>query len=150
MAFSTQKKLAEIELKIDRILEMLEIQAKLIGDRENDNRQFLCELLDRKMIDLANENQRKIKFLEAELKDIESKISVLTEKGAEEIQDLSKDLEKRDNTLRKTLKSLKQEAVKQQRTGQALIEQLDLTENEIRMLLINSVMDQIPSCEDED
>ncbi len=144
MFFFKNKKLAEIERKLDRITEMLENQKQSDSNRESKNRQFLCEALDKKAEALSSERQCGMNALETELKDTESKISVSVNQILEEIQDLIKDSERQDGAVKKAFKTIQKDVEEEQRVARELVEKLDLTENEIRMLLVNSVMDQLP------
>lgn len=142
--FFKRKKLIEIETKLDRVLEMLENQGQKVEDGRNIDRQFLCEALDKKTEMLLNESKYSGEAIEATQRQCESKISDAVGQNTEEIKELCKILEKRDGTVKKTLKSLQQGIDKEQEMSGELAEKLELTENEIRMLLLNSVMDQLP------
>lgn len=142
--FSKKKKLAQIEAKVDKVMEMLEKQTKMEDVRENRIRQFLSEVLDEKSEALSDEGQRRMNVLETALKNTESIISVSAEQSIEEIKNLNVDLGKKAGAVKKELKAVRKEIEEEHRVENTLVEKLDLAENEIRMLLVNSVMDQLP------
>lgn len=96
MAATTQKKIMELEVKMDRILELLENQSQFVRESEKA------------------------------------------------MQNLRKSLQRKDRVLKKTLNEIKQDIGEQKEQEQKLAEKLDLMENEIRMLLINSVTELLP------
>lgn len=144
MFFLKRKKLNEIEAKLDRVLEILKSHEQMFEDRKNSDRQYLCELLDKKTERLLNESKYSVEAIEAVQRKCESMISGASERNAEGIKELCKILNTHDTAVKKTLKSIQQDMVKDQGTKKELGEKLELTESEIRMLLLNSVMDQLP------
>lgn len=144
MFFFKRKKLAEIEEKLDRVLELLENQEQEANKRENGNRQFLCELLEKKTELLLNENKKQIEIMKAVLQDTESRLSGVAGQNMEEFAELRMALDKHDEAVKKALKSIRWDMEKEQEREKETAEKLELAENEIRMLLLNSVMDQLP------
>lgn len=144
MFFFKRKKLIEIESKIDSLLQILENQSQVIDDMEKRNRQFLYELLNEKIEVLSGENQCRMEVIEAEFKDSKAEISASVKQCGEAIKDLCKGQKQHDNVVKKELNVIKQKIEEEQKVKTEIVDKLELVENEIRMLLVNSVMDQLP------
>lgn len=134
----------EIETKVDRLLQMLESQSRDIRDNEKNIRQFLDEILNEQTELLLNRNSCGLKDIEAELKDAASRIALLVQQNAVEIQKLCMIQEKSDKNTKEFLSTIKQSIEEEQKIEKETADKIDLAENEIRLLLINSVMEQIP------
>lgn len=144
MFFYKRKKLDEIEGKIDRLLHMMEKQSQDISDYEKDNRDFLSRLLIEKIESLSDENKCRIEDVEKGLTIAEEKITALVEKNTEDIKRIYVDQEKRDEAMGKKINTIRQNMEKDQKIRSEIADKLDLVENEIRLFLLNSVMEQIP------
>ncbi|MBD5488683.1 MAG: hypothetical protein HDR13_07790 [Lachnospiraceae bacterium] len=116
----------------------------MFEDRKKSDRQYLCELLDKKTERLLNESKYSVEAIEAALRKCESMISDSGEQNVEGIKELCKILNMHDTAVKKTLKSIQRDMEKDQVSKKEFGEKLELTESEIRMLLLNSVMDQLP------
>lgn len=146
--FFKRKKLREIEEKIDVLQQMLERQTQEIKDMEEHNQRLLCDAFHEKTIYLAEENQNMLGAVETKLKDAETNILSALEKSVEETKQWKTLLESRNKAIEDALDAVKsdieKEVKKERQIGEQITDKLDLAENEIRMLLINSVLDQLP------
>lgn len=173
MFFFKQKKLVSIEEKVDLILQKLEEQKQDICSIE-EKYQIISKLLEEKVEALINEykdglesikigqrdgqlgiissveqNEREIKnrldILESGVLEFELRLISVIGQNDTKAKELFRDQKKRIRDIDESLGSIKKEVVEAQKMKADIIDKLDLTENEVRMLLVNSVLDQIPS-----
>lgn len=144
MFFFRRKKLYEIETKVDRLLQMMESQSQDISDNEKNIRQFLAKILSEQTEILLNKNSSGVKDIETELKDTASRITLLVQQNAAVIQKLCMIQEKSDKNAKEFLSAIQKGIEEEQKIEKEAADKIDLVENEIRLLLINSVMEQIP------
>lgn len=146
--FFKRKKLREIEEKIDGVQQILERQAQEIKEMQEQYQRLLCEFMNEKMACLADENRNMIEAAETKLKDAQTNILSAVEENTEEIkqwrvlqESRNKEIEDALNTVKN---SIRNEMKKERQMEKQIADKLDLTENEIRMLLLNSVLVQFP------
>lgn len=146
--FFKRKKLKEIEQKVDRVQQMLEMQMQSVKWMEEQNRRFLCGLLNEKAAYLAGDNQSAAEMTRTKLNDIETKILELGKESVCEIEKWEDFQKNRDKELLGALEKIENEMAKdresREKTEEQIMEKLDLTENKIHLLLLNSVMAQLP------
>lgn len=144
MFFSKRKKLIAIEAKLDRVLEILDHQEQnnIVG--EERNQQFLRELLNEKTTILSDENRNSVKAVDNILHDAETKIIEDMKRNSAGLAELHEELKRRDSVVKKELKPVVHLVEQEQKMMKEFGEKLEVTESEIRLLLLNSVMDQIP------
>mgnify|MGYP002510939117 CR=1 FL=1 len=142
--FFKRKKLREIEEKIDVLQKLLERQAQEIREMVEHNRRLLCDVLHEKMLCMEEENHNMMGAVETKLKDMETNILSGIEESTEGIMQWRALQESKSKVLEETMDTVRNAIEQEQQLGKQLAEKLDLTENEIRMLLINSVLGQLP------
>lgn len=173
MFFFKQKKLVSIEEKVDLILQKLEEQKQDICSIE-EKYQIIFKLLEEQAEALINEykdglesvkiwqrdgqleiissfeqNEEEIKnrldILESGVQEFESRLISIIGQNDTKAKELFRDQKKRIRDIDESLGSIKKEVVEAQKMKTDIIDKLELTESEVRMLLVNSVLDQIPS-----
>lgn len=149
MFFFGRKKLYEIEAKIDRLSQILEKHMQDICDNEKNGQQLLAELIIEKTETIANEDKRRIEEVEMQLQIIEAKIADLVDRNIDAIKNLARTQKMHDKSQKDMFNDINKIIGKEQVIEKENIEKLDLIENEIRMLLVNSVMDQLDRKESE-
>ena len=149
MFFFRRKKIDEIEMKIDRLSQMLEQYMQDMSDNEKNSQHLLAELIIEKTETLANENKCRIEEVEKQLQVFEAKISDLAEQNIDAIKNLEQAQKIHDKSQKEMFKELKRIMGEGQAIERENGEKLDLIENEIRILLVNSVMDQLDRKESE-
>lgn len=146
--FLKRRKLKEIEEKVDRVQQMLEMQMQSVKWMEEQNRQFLCGFLTEKTTYLAGENQNVAEMTKEKLNDLETRMQILGEKTTCEMSKWKVFQENRESEWLDALEKIKNEMAKEresrEKTEEQIMEKLDLTENKIHLLLLNSVMAQLP------
>ena len=149
MFFFGRKKLYEIEAKIDRLSLILEKHMQDICDNEKNGQQLLAELIIEKTETMANEDKRRIEEIEMQLQIIEAKIADLIDRNIDAIKNLAQTQKIHDKSQKDMFNDINKIIGEEQVIEKENIEKLDLIENEIRMLLVNSVMDQLDRKESE-
>lgn len=149
MFFFGRKKLYEIEAKIDRLSQILEKHMQDICDNEKNGQQLLAELIIEKTETIANEDKRRIEEVEMQLQIIEAKIADLVDRNIDAIKNLARTQKMHDKSQKDMFNDINKIIGEEQVIEKENIEKLDLIENEIRMLLVNSVMDQLDRKESE-
>lgn len=149
MFFFGRKKLYEIEAKIDRLSQILEKHMQDICDDEKNGQQLLAELIIEKTETIANEDKRRIEEVEMQLQIIEAKIADLVDRNIDAIKNLARTQKMHDKSQKDMFNDINKIIGEEQVIEKENIEKLDLIENEIRMLLVNSVMDQLDRKESE-
>lgn len=146
--FFKRRKLKEIEEKVDRVQQMLEMQMQSVKWMEEQNRQLLCGFLTEKAAYLAGENQNSAEMIKVKLNDLETKLQGLGEKTTCEIEKWKDFRESREREWLDALEKIRNEIAKNRESRgkmeDQIMEKLDLTENKIHLLLLNSVMAQLP------
>ena len=145
MLFFGRKKLYEMEAKIDRLSLILEKHMQDICDNEKNGQQLLAELIIEKTETMANEDKRRIEEIEMQLQIIEAKIADLVDRNIDAIKNLAQTQKIHDKSQKDMFNDINKIIGEEKEN----IEKLDLIENEIRMLLVNSVMDQLDRKESE-
>ncbi len=149
MLFFGRKKLYEMEAKIDRLSLILEKHMQDICDNEKNGQQLLAELIIEKTETMANEDKRRIEEIEMQLQIIEAKIADLVDRNIDAIKNLAQTQKIHDKSQKDMFNDINKIIGEEQVIEKENIEKLDLIENEIRMLLVNSVMDQLDRKESE-
>ena len=138
-----------MEAKIDRLSLILEKHMQDICDNEKNGQQLLAELIIEKTETMANEDKRRIEEIEMQLQIIEAKIADLADRNIDAIKNLAQTQKIHDKSQKDMFNDINKIIGEEQVIEKENIEKLDLIENEIRMLLVNSVMDQLDRKESE-
>lgn len=138
-----------MEAKIDRLSLILEKHMQDICDNEKNGQQLLAELIIEKTETMANEDKRRIEEIEMQLQIIEAKIADLVDRNIDAIKNLAQTQKIHDKSQKDMFNDINKIIGEEQVIEKENIEKLDLIENEIRMLLVNSVMDQLDRKESE-
>ncbi len=149
MFFFRRKKIDEIEMKIDKLSQMLEQYMQDMSDNEKNSQHLLAELIIEKTETLANENKCRIEEVEKQLQIFEAKISDLADQNTAAIKNFEQAQKIHDKSQKEMFKGLTRIMGEGQAKERENGEKLDLIENEIRILLVNSVMDQLDRKESE-
>ena len=149
MFFFRRKNIDEIEMKIDKLSQMLEQYMQDMSDNEKNSQHLLAELIIEKTETLANENKCRIEEVEKQLQIFEAKISDLADQNTAAIKNFEQAQKIHDKSQKEMFKGLTRIMGEGQAKERENGEKLDLIENEIRILLVNSVMDQLDRKESE-
>ncbi len=117
---------------------------KAVRESDMDSRQYICDCLNEKLEHVLSDNEKKLECLKDILTDQKVKGLSLAESIAENVNRMQDSHGDYAKEIQESLNSIKELINVNTETDNAIIEKLDVVENEIRMLLINSVMDQIP------
>ena len=98
---------------------------------------------------MANEYKRRIEEIEMQIQIIEAKIADLVDRNIDAIKNLAQTQKIHDKSQKDMFNDINKIIGEEQVIEKENIEKLDLIENEIRMLLVNSVMDQLDRKESE-
>lgn len=171
MFFSKRKILNEINEKFTQMMEIMENQSHTFESIENrfntleqmnqrntesinhileimmelntDSRQYVFDLLNEKSEQILLDSEKKVESLKAILENQERARTSLKESLAEKIGKIQEDYRENERETQEYLDSIKELVDVNSEMGKSVDEKLDILDNEIRLLLINSVMGQI-------
>lgn len=172
MLFFKRKKLIEIDGKIERLMQAVESQShafhkieqrldmleqemkrnaesinhipKTIMDLNMDSKQYICSHIDEKSGQISLDDEKRFINIKNILQEHEKSRALLAEGIADEIKKFRDSYKDSGKEMRESINSIKELMDVNMEMENSEDGKLDVIENEIRLLLLNSVMEQIP------
>ena len=128
------------QMNADGIQQALET----VKNSNKDNRQYVCNYLNEKLLQMSSNNEKELECLK-NMFDIQKRdMDSLGESIVGEMHKFQNRYGDHEKEMQESLNSINELANMNAETGNSMDEKLDVVEDEIRLLLINSVLEQMP------